>query len=121
MGLTQQLRVLREARPWDEIEVRAVASTLHTIYTGIERCLLIVLRSSFDTVPTGEKWHRDLLNQASERGIITAQLASKLESHLAFRHMYRNSYGFTLDAELMLPLVESLPGIIDEARSLLDN
>jgi len=121
MGLNEHLHTLRETRPWDEIELRAVASTLHTIYTGIERCLLIVLRSTTGAVPTGKNWHRDVLNQASERGIITAQLAAKLEGHLAFRHMYRHSYGFTLDAELMLPLVESLPEIVDEAKSQLTN
>ncbi len=70
MGLIRHLRTLRETRPWDEIELRAVASTLHTVYTGIERCLLIVLRHNTGAVPTGKNWHRDLLNQASERGII---------------------------------------------------
>ena len=62
--LTEQLGKVRMQRSWDDIELHAVASALHSIYTGMERCLLLMLRLRGESVPSGLHWHKQVLERS---------------------------------------------------------
>jgi len=97
----------------DAIELRAVASTLHAFYNGVENILLAIAKNIDAVTPTKGAWHIALLNQmssASEKRqkVISETLRSQLEEYLGFRHFYRHSYAFMLDWDTMRPLVENI-------------
>ena len=46
----------------DEVKVRAAASSLHSIYNGIEKMLETVLKSKGQALTTGPSSHADLLD-----------------------------------------------------------
>ncbi len=104
--LTEQLRKVRMQRSWDEIEVHAAATALHSIYTGMERCLLLMLKLRGESVPSGSHWHKQVLERSYECGTVDKDLWDRLKEYLAFRHMYRNAYGFMLDSDLLAPLID---------------
>ena len=112
--LAQQLSSILAHRLWDEIETHAAASALHSIYTGIERCLVLVLKLQDHAVPAGSHWHQQVLERSHECGALDADLRDRLKEYLAFRHMYRNAYGFMLDSELVAPLIERVDSLENE-------
>ena len=105
-GLTEQLGKIRMQRSWDDIELHAAASALHSIYTGMERCLLLMLKVRGEPVPSGLHWHKQVLERSYECGTVDKDLRDRLKEYLAFRHMYRNAYGFMLDSDLLAPLID---------------
>jgi hypothetical protein len=108
--------LLREHRI-DDIEIRAAASTVHSIYNGIERVLVLVLKDRRVNVPNGSKWHAELLVLAKNQGIISEDLYRRLREYLSFRHFFRHSYGISLDPELLFPLVEGAVPLIESMRT----
>jgi hypothetical protein len=103
----------------DEIKVRAAASSLHSIYNGIEKMLQFICRDRNLLIPTGSASHSGLLDAAVTNGIITRPLESDLRDLMAFRHFYRHSYGFMIDNELLNPLLGKIENVISQlAREL---
>lgn len=48
---------------YQEALVNSLALNLHGIYTGIERIFEVIATEVDFSLPTGNKWHRDLLDQ----------------------------------------------------------
>nr|WP_287139080.1 hypothetical protein [Crocosphaera sp.] len=48
---------------YGEAIVNSIALNLHGIYTGIERIFEVIATEIDLSLPTGNKWHRDLLDQ----------------------------------------------------------
>jgi uncharacterized protein YutE (UPF0331/DUF86 family) len=96
----------------DEIKVRAAASSLQSIYNGIEGMLRMVLKSQNIEQPHSMDSHSRLLGLASSNGIISGELENKLRELMTFRHFYRHSYGFMIDDELMGPLLMDVTGVV---------
>jgi len=114
------LEIVRQGKP-DLVQMTAVASVLHSFYTGVENILLPVAKTVDKRIPSGRQWHRDLLQQMSEacpnRGpVISAQLARKLVDYLGFRHFYRHSYSFFIDWAELKRLVAALPETWTQAK-----
>jgi hypothetical protein len=51
----------------DLVEMTALASVLHSFYTGLENIFLSIVKGLESGVPTGTQWHRDLLVQMTQR------------------------------------------------------
>ena len=96
----------------DEIKVRAAASSLQSVYNGIEGMLRMMLKSRKIEQPHGMDSHSRLLGLASSNGIISEELENKLRELMTFRHFYRHSYGFMIDDELMDPLLSDVASIV---------
>lgn len=96
----------------DEIKVRAAASSLQSVYNGIERMLRMVLKSRKIEQPQGMDSHSRLLGLSSSDGIISGELENRLRELMTFRHFYRHSYGFMIDDELMDPLLSDVTGVV---------
>lgn len=122
------LRRAQESAP-DLIEITALASVLHSFYNGLENIFLSIAKGIDEDVPTGSRWHRDLLIRLTEqtpaRGrVISAEVAQKLADYLAFRHVYRHSYSFFFDwgelENLATPVQEVWAQVKKELQLFLD-
>jgi uncharacterized protein YutE (UPF0331/DUF86 family) len=101
----------------DEIKIRAAASSLQSIYNGIERILQSSLKYADLVVPQGNASHAELLALASKNGIISETTESGLRELMAFRHFYRHSYGFMIDNELLNPLLGKIERLVSQLTS----
>ncbi len=115
-------RALRQTP--DLVEVTAIASVLHSFYTGVENIFNCIAELVDDRVPSGPQSHSLLLDQmASSCGgrdaILTEDLHRQLYEYLGFRHFYRHGYSFFLEWEKMEELVEPLTGAWDQLKQQL--
>ena len=98
----------------DEIQVRAAASSLQSIYNGIERMLQSVMKDKGLLPPQGQASHSELLTSATTNGVISSSLEGGLRDLMGFRHFYRPSYGFMIDNELLNPLLSNVENTISQ-------
>lgn len=101
--------------PPDAIELSALAAFLHSFYTGIENIFKRVAVEIDHALPTGELWHKRLLDAMTtgnnQRGtVISTDLAARLKQYLQFRHVFRQAYTFDLRWDRMRALVLELRG-----------
>jgi hypothetical protein len=114
----------RDTAPTD-IEISALAATLHSFYTGAENIFKRVA-VELDGDPTrGDGWHRELLLRmkgatARRRSLLSEELHDTLNEYLRFRHVFRNAYSFDLDWRKMSPLVLRLEKTLQELEVALD-
>jgi hypothetical protein len=108
------LRELPGARRVSELSVLELGGTaclLSSFYHGVENILKQALVALGTALPSGPAWHRDLLQLACDHDIVSAQLRDRLAPYMAFRHFFAHAYGFDLDPQKLIPLVQ-------DARSL---
>jgi hypothetical protein len=111
-------------KPPDLVQVTALASVLHSFYNGLESIFVTIAKEVDGTVPTGDRWHRDLLEQMGEanefRGVVLPSLIlSQIQNYLAFRHYYRHAYSFFLRWEELRELVLPLTAVWSRTKSAL--
>jgi len=94
------------------LELAGVAALIHNFYNGIENILkqLVIWRG--EEMPQNSLWHRDLVNIATSKNMISEQTAEELRRYLAFRHFFSHGYSFDLDKERILPLVKDIERIL---------
>lgn len=114
----------------DLIEITASASILHSFYNGLENIFLCIAKRIDGKVPTGDRWHRDLLDQiqnttSKRTQVLSAQIIDHLIDYMGFRHFYRHSYSFQLEweelAKLILPMQDLWKKIKNELQTFLDS
>lgn len=102
----------------DSYYLRAMASNLCDFYSGVERIFMAIGKELNGGLPTGDRWHRDLLRDMQltiERvrpAVISEDLAKVLEDFLDFRHRNRYSYGYRLEWSRMDRLVQQFPSVL---------
>ena len=92
------------------VELMALAAVLHSFYNGVENILKRIAIEVDGAVPSGEFWHRDLLEAAtkpapSRPAAISKELGDRVGEYLDFRHFFRHSYTFDLRWDRMRALV----------------
>jgi len=97
----------------DKIELKALATVLHSFYNGIEKIFSIIAKDVDNDFPDDSFWHRKLIKQMNSKTnnrekVISDKLLEKLDGYLAFRHYYRHSYSFYLDWNLIKDLVNDI-------------
>ena len=103
----------------DTFALRARASILHDFYTGVERVFVRLAEEINGGVPRGDNWHRQLLTDMAiaipevRPAVISGELADELAEFLRFRHVFRNVYGFVLQADRLGALQAKLPGVLE--------
>jgi hypothetical protein len=100
----------------DELQLRAAASLIHSIYNGMEKILILQFKYKDMQIPTTAKWHAELLMSAFENKLISEETHSLLRKYMSFRHFYRHAYGFMLDQELLYPLVRDSKYVINKFK-----
>jgi hypothetical protein len=103
----------------DTFALRARGSVLHDFYTGVERVFVRLAEEINGGVPRGERWHRQLLHDmaieipAVRPAVISSELEGDLGEFLRFRHVFRNVYGFVLQADRLGALQAKLPAVLE--------
>lgn len=115
---------------YQEALVNSLALNLHGIYTGIERIFEVIATEIDLSLPTGNKWHRDLLNQMAvnipdvRKEVITEESRTILDELRRFRHVIRSAYSFQLDKQKVLIVVNDFLNyhhqLIQEIQSFCD-
>jgi hypothetical protein len=111
------------------VEITALASVLHSFYSGLENIFLSIAKGIDGQVPASSQWHRDLLNQmtaprANRKAVLTSETADRLSEYLGFRHFFRHAYSFFMEwdelEKLVTPLQEVWTQTQVEFRLFLD-
>ena len=101
------------------IHPRTLGSMLHDFYTGSERIFQTIAEELDGGLPTGEEWHRALLDQMTldlagiRPPVLDDTLRERLDEYLRFRHVFRHIYGFQLQRERCEPLADQLGDVLD--------
>lgn len=96
---------------------RAMASILHDFYTCCERIFRRVAIEMNGGLDDTEQWHRSLLYRMTlplekiRPAVISEELAADLDEYLAFRHVFRNIYGFELKGDRVVRLADRLDDV----------
>lgn len=112
-------KILADRKQYGEIEiyVDAAAMNLQSYYSGIERMLRAITVKIDGDTPSGERWHKDLLDQSAVEvpnlrpAVISKGLRDQLGIYLSFRHVVRNIYPYDLDAEQVEKLLNQLDAV----------
>lgn len=106
-----------------DIYLDSVAFNLQGFYSGLERIFETIARRVDQNVPSGETWHRELLNQMGREvagvrpAVVSQQSIITLDEFRKFRHLIRNVYSFSLVPEKIDPLVSSVAAAWPQLRS----
>ncbi len=124
-GIQGLLTKCRDTAP-TEIELSALAATLHSFYTGVENIFKRVAVELDGEPVRGDAWHRELLLRmktptARHPALLSEELHDTLNEYLRFRHVFRNAYSFDLDWRKMSPLVLRLEESFQKLENALDN
>ncbi len=107
------------------IELTALASVLHSFYTGRENIFQTIAKADEDGLPNSAQWHRDLLWQMARvttqrPAVLSSATANRLLDYLSFRHFYRHGYSFFLEWSELTKLVQPLPEVWAQTRQDLE-
>ncbi len=94
-----------------------IATDLADIYHGIERIFERIAREVDTLMPTGSRWHKNLLAQMAEkrperRPVISENTHRELGELLKFRHKVTNIYGKELRYEKTIPHAKSIETLL---------
>jgi len=123
-GLIEKCRT----EPPSHLEIDALATLLHSFYSGVENIFKRVSIAIDGGPPSGLFWHVALLESmarptASRPAVISESLRQALKRYLDFRHVFRHAYAFELKWSKMSPLVldveDTLHALEDELARFL--
>ena len=122
-NLEELSRDLERIKPEKEIIFkRAKGSVLHDFYNCCERIFKKIAMEVNGGYEETEKWHKSLLYRMTipitglRPRVISDELAADLEEFMAFRHLFRNIYGFELKGGRIDYLVEKFEGVARSFR-----
>lgn len=115
-GLAQILLTKSDEHSLDEIEIRAAALSLSTIYNGIEKIIEFALKDRGAPIPSGANWHSALLEHAENGSIIDSVTRSELLGFMAFRHFIRHAYSFEIDSDAIMQILKKSPELVRSFR-----
>ncbi len=98
-------------------ELAAIATFLHNTYNGVENVLKRILYHRNIALKTDATWHKDLLKQSADIGIISNNLHATLSDYLSFRHFFVHAYSFTLIWEELKPLSDRIDETMIEFKA----
>lgn len=93
-------------------EIQAIASVLHSFYTGVENIFKRVAQKNSLRL-SSDNWHSELLQAMRDplpdgRIVIDADTYDLLKGYLKFRHVFRQGYSTSLEWPKMAPLAHEL-------------
>lgn len=114
-ALKRKKEKLRAERDPENIDshIKAIALTLHSIYTGYEKILEMIIKGIDGDVPTALDYHTALLKRASysiphvRPEIISEETFSSLNILRAYRHKLRRIYTYLISPEKVVRLTET--------------
>jgi len=108
------LRLKKEKDPENiDSHIKAVAGSLHSVYSGYENIVERIIRAMDGDIPSGKDYHLMLLKRALnpiERvrpHIISIETFRLLDELRTYRHKFRNVYLYLLSAERIIELAHT--------------
>ncbi|HEU4712870.1 MAG TPA: hypothetical protein VFS76_14950 [Pyrinomonadaceae bacterium] len=135
----QLQRLIDEHRPLLEssasnqpstIELSALATFLHSFYSGLENSLKRIAVEIDGGLPSGDAWHQQLLSTMTGRTdsrppVLSQALHETLREYLAFRHFFRQAYSFHFDwfkmSHLVINAEQTLRRFEEEVDTFVDS
>jgi len=121
----ETLRVLNAAlaKPVKgQVEWMGIAGFISNVYMGVENILNNALRAKgTKVVLASASSHRDLLNLAVRRAILSNDLRKALDGYRSLRHVVHHGYGFRLEPHRLEPLALALPDVWGKFRLQMEN
>ena len=111
-NLKENLQEIDNKKLDKNFKTRLSASILDDFYLATEKIFKKIAQEIDEEIPTGSAWHKKLprlmtLELPETRPkVIDKELFHQLEEYLRFRHLTRNIYGFQLDLELFVHLID---------------
>jgi len=105
------------------VEVRAAAGILHDFNTALERLFARIAAAVDGDMPHGAGWHQQLLERMATEipgvrpAVIEETTRRELMVFLRFRHLFRNLYGFELQASRVAELAGEVATLWTQVRS----
>ncbi len=104
---------------------KTITSDLAEIYRGIENIFERIAREVDMQMPSGSKWHRDLLDQMAERRekrppVISQKTTRRLKRLLKFRHRVNHIYRYELIYEKAEKHAKRVGKLFDNVTEELD-
>ncbi len=104
---------------------RALAADLAEVYTGFEKVFEQIAKEVDKYIPSGDRWHNDLLTQMAERRserppVISEVIRRRLRRLLRFRHKVNNIYGDELNYEKAEKHAKRVGKLFDNVSEELD-
>ena len=116
----------RRAGSDQDMFIDSAALNLHGFYAGVERLFEAAALQLDGSLPKGEAWHRDLLDQMTldlpglRPPVISLAVMQMLDEYRRFRHVVRNVYAESFDPQRVGELVEKLaPGWLQLRNELM--
>lgn len=109
----------------EPLELPALASYLHSFYTGVENVFKQIATDMDSSLPSGVNSHINLLGQMA-RGtdrrppVISEELRRRLRDYMDFRHVFRHAYTFELKWRKMSDLVLRCEETLDRLQAELE-
>ncbi len=105
----------------DNLTEPAMGTYLMNFYNGIENILKRISKEYYLIMPTGNSWHKELLNLSynapeGKIAIFDQAIAEKLVPYRDFRHRFISGYGFQLKGEKMLGLIVNIESLWDDVK-----
>ena len=102
--------LLRKVMP---ILIKTMGTYLMNFYNGIENILKRICKEYYLILPKGESWHKELLilSYKPPEGkipIFNRETIERLAPYRNFRHRFVSGYGFQLNGEKMLDLIDNI-------------
>jgi hypothetical protein len=108
------LRLKKEKDPENiDSHVKAVAGSLHSIYSGYENIIERIVRSIDGDIPSGKDYHLMLLKRALNTikdvrpSIISTETFRLLDELRTYRHKFRNIYLYLLSTKRITELAHT--------------
>jgi hypothetical protein len=108
-----------------EYDVRALATYLDDFYKSIEHLCERVAVTLDGGLPTGDRWHQDLLGQMGQvrpgregrPALFEGPLLLEVDEYRRFRHRVRHLYGYELKAKRVLALAQGVSVLVERIRA----
>jgi hypothetical protein len=109
---------------WNWLVIQGITSAIEKIYSGCER-VMSMIASEIDgaKIDRSDGWHVSLLKRMANafpdvrHAVISDETYGSLDRLRAFRHRARNSYGPSLNAEIVLERAEETQAAFERLRS----
>ena len=108
------------------LEVRGAGNIVHDFYNVVEHYFERVAVELNGGQPAGPDSHAMLLRRMGREvegvrpAVIDAPLRGRLSEYLRFRHLFRHGYGFALEWDKLVPLLEGMRALAPGLRGQLD-
>jgi len=103
-----EIKKVKDRENKETVILVGLGAFLQNFYNGIENILKQLLLYNKVTISNSPNWHKDLLNLSIEKKIISKKTANKIGKYLYFRHFCAHNYGFLIEEEKLMSLVENV-------------